>query len=289
MNLDIIQAGVRYSLSDGALCYLLSQDGVGLPYPARISEKGPQQDGDSDRGFLYDPRFVSFVFRLDPPNIWTKRDALLGYFKPRKTAFQLCWTRDDGGVRQLDCHALPPSLATDTRARYLLRVPMQVKANDPIFYDPTTVSVVLGLAAGGDEMEVPLEIPWKVGASVILGSFVVNYPGTYKTFPVIVIHGPIEDCVLTNSATGEKLDFTGTTIIAGDYYTIDLRYARKTVTSAAGVNKIADLTSDSDLATWHIEAAPDAPGGVNPIAMTGLGASAGTQVTMQYHTRYVSL
>lgn len=117
----------------------------------------------------------------------------------------------------------------------------------------------------------------------------IAYTGSFSEYPEITIVGPITDPVLTNVSTGEVLDFTGITISAGDSYTIDCRFGYKTVKNAAGTNKIADLTSDSDLATFHLGADPEVSGGSNAFTLTGTSTDANTQVTVAYYNRYVGI
>lgn len=117
----------------------------------------------------------------------------------------------------------------------------------------------------------------------------IAYAGSFSEYPVITIVGPITDPVLTNVSTGEVLDFTGITISGGDSYIIDCRFGYKTVKNAAGTNKIADLTSDSDLATFHLGAAPEVSEGNNAITLSGTSTDANTQVTVAYYNRYVGL
>jgi len=220
-----------------------------------------------------------------------KRDALMGYFKPRDDHLILKWTRDDAEVRQLDCHYVAQlGLSTDAASRYLMKVPAQFKsAGNPAFYDPVLVSVVFVMAAGGQTMDIPLVVPWQVGSSSINTTKDIIYVGTWKAYPYLIVTGPITSCVITNLVTNEKLDFAGVAIGVGEQRLIDLRYAKKTVLDELGNDKIADLTTDSDLATWHLAEAPDAPGGVNTIRVTGTAATGATKVDIQFLTRYISL
>lgn len=117
----------------------------------------------------------------------------------------------------------------------------------------------------------------------------IAYAGSWRAYPVVTIEGPITDPVLTNTSTGDKLDFTGTTISSGDTYTIDCRYGFKTVKDAAGTNKIADLSSDSDLATFHLAPDPEVSSGNNALTLTGTGTDANTEVTVAYNERHVGL
>ncbi len=115
----------------------------------------------------------------------------------------------------------------------------------------------------------------------------ITYTGSFLTYPIITITGPITGPVLTNVSTGEDLDFTGITIAGGDTYTIDCRFGYKTVKNAAGTNKIADLTAASDLATFHLGADPEVSGGANAFTLTGTGTDANTTVTITYNERFV--
>jgi hypothetical protein len=152
------------------------------------------------------------------------------------------------------------------------------------------VDVTFALGGGGGTMEVPTEVPTEIGASDINMTQAVLYTGTWYSFPQIRIEGPITDCVITNETTGEKLDFTGTTIADGDYYLIDTRYGRKSVIDSNGANKISKLTSDSDLATFHLEPpGAVAPDGSNSVRVEGSSIDAGTIVYMTYYRRYLGI
>jgi len=294
MEVYVIVNGVSYNLNDGALGYLSGHDGLGLPPLHRLTERGPQQHGETDLGFRLAPRIFSLVFTLPASNnngYYQNRDTLLRYIKPMDAALSWRFVLDNGETRQIDCHAIDAPLAFDAGEIYLLgKAGVQYKAPEPTFYDPVEGCVTFALGGGGDSFDIPLAIPWKVGVSTLDQSRTISYPGSWRTYPVIKIEGPITDCAITNDTTGEVLDFTGTTIAAGDYYEIDCRYGYKTVTDSNGANKIADLTTDSDLATFHLAAAI---GGnatrENSITVTGSAVTAATEVYFRYKERYIGL
>jgi hypothetical protein len=124
---------------------------------------------------------------------------------------------------------------------------------------------------------------------VIDANVAVDYDGNAPTYPVIRITGPAQNAVLTNATLGLKIDFTGTTIAAADYYEIDLRYGRKTVVDAAGANQLGDLTTDSDISTWRIAADPDAPLGTNSLNFACIAATLATKCTVVYYERYIGI
>ncbi len=117
----------------------------------------------------------------------------------------------------------------------------------------------------------------------------ITYNGTWLTYPKIIITGPINDLIITNLDTGEKLEFDYN-IPSGRVVTIDLSYGVKTIEDDLGTNLLGALTPDSDLATFHIAPDPEVPGGLNHISFAGSGESAGvTQTEIQFYTRYIGI
>jgi len=294
MNLDIIVGGAAYSLSDGTYCQHLGHDGVGMMPFHRITQRSPMQHGTTDLGFRGDPRTVSLALLLEGTSMgdyWTRRTALLNLFKPTDDPLGLRFTLDNGNVRQLDCQYIGNmDLSSQEKMRYTHAVGITLSAADPSFYDPTGKSVTFALGGGSAAFEIPMAIPLNIGVSTLNQTTVISYVGNWLAFPYrIRIVGPITSACITNLATGEVLDFDGVTIDAGHYYDIDCRYSQKTVVDDGDVNKIADLTSDSDLSTWHLAPDPDAAGGQNDITVTGSAVTEATTVYVQWFDRFVGI
>jgi phage-related protein len=136
-------------------------------------------------------------------------------------------------------------------------------------------------------MVVPTVIPMTVGASTIDTSQSATYAGSFLSYPIIRITGPITDCIITNTSTGEILDFTGLTIAAGDYREIDCSFEHKTVVDSSGVNKLSDLVEGSDLATFHIADDLEVLSGVNSISVSGSAVTLATRIDITYFTRFI--
>lgn len=294
MDVDIVVSGTAYSISDGVRCQHLGHDGVGMLPSHRLRQRGAMQHGVTDLGFWADPRTVSLVLLVEGTSLsdmWTRRATLLNLFKPSDSGISLRFTLDNGDVRQLDCHhAGGLTMGSQDKMRYTQKVGVMLSAADPSFYDPTGESRTFALGGGTAAFEIPMEIPLAIGVSVLDQVTVIDYDGSWLTYPYrIRIVGPITDAVITNEATDEKLDFTGTTIAAGDYYDIDCRYAQKTVVDDEGANKIADLTNDSDLATWHLAPNPEVADGQNSVRVEGTAVTAATTVYIQWFNRYVGI
>jgi hypothetical protein len=293
MDIDLIIAGTSYSLTDGTYCYVQDYDGWGEAPLHRLEERGPQQHGVSDVGYRLDPRVGSLVLwvqGISASDMWAKRAAVLSLVRPTTAIKRLRWTLDNGSVRQFDVHSLGQmSMGQREQQGMSFASGLMLRAPDPTCYDPTACAVTFALGGGGTAFTVPTDVPTQVGASTINASASVTYTGTWRTYPVLRITGPITDCTITNASTDETLDFDGTTIEDGDYYEIDLRYGNKTVVDAAGTNKVADLTSDSDLATWHLADDQEVTDGLNAITVTGTGVTGATRVTMTYFVRYTGI
>lgn len=285
-----IVGGVEYDLNYGDPAKFEGEDDLGMPPLHRLEERGPQQHGSTDRGYRLDPRFPTYVFGIpawSPSELRTKRQELLRIFRPTRQ-ITMKHILETGAIRYLDCYyyggmKMP---AQDRRGGIFQKVAVILKTDDPTFYDPEGKSITIELGGGGGSWPFPWQIPWTIGASSIDLTEVLEYTGDVATFPTIIrITGPITNAIITNLATGEKLDFTGTTIAGGDYYDIDLRYGLKAIVDKAGADKFSKLTSDSDHATWHIAADDEVADGKNTIRVQGSAITESTKVEINYFNR----
>lgn len=295
-SLEALVGGETFDLSDGLVRAHLGNAGFGLSGVRRLSERGPLQHGATDVGFRLEPRVIQLVllaYGSDPLAYFTRRDELLSIFSPRDEAIRLRFTRPDGSVRQIDCH-YSGGLALDSNDRlgpYSQKVGVTLVCPDPTWYDPQTVTVNFGISAGSGAFEVPLAVPVQVGTSDLDQTKSVAYTGTWDAFPVITVYGPVSDLTITHQTTGDTLELPGVSIGAGDYYTFDTRYGSKLVyrNGDRTDNRLAELSTDSSLATFRLLRRPDAPGGVNTFQVTGSGANAQTAIYLSYNPRYVGV
>lgn len=285
-------AGTTYNLDDGTTAYFLGYDGAGMVPFHRFSERGPQQDGSTDRGFRLDPRILllSIAVSADSwPEYYQKLATLIQAFKPlnipgkvRREAY--------GVVREIEGFVVDGlSFGSKQREGLIHREVVAIKCDDPAWYDPEARAVTFALGAEGGGTPVPSPVPTPVGGDALNAIRVISYTGSLPAYPKLIrITGPIVDPVIVNLSIGEKLDFTGVTIDAGHYYDIDLSYLNKSVVDQDGENRYHELTPDSSLSTWRLEASPVVPDGANQIQVTGSGVSAATRVDISYFDRHVS-
>ena len=293
MDITLLRGAASLSLTDNTVCGVSSWDGVGEAPVRRIEERGPQQHGVSDVGFRLEPREIQLALWLGADSfidLETRRRTLVDWLRATTQNLTLRFTDESGQVYDIDGHSTGqltlPVVGGDGMT---LQSGVVFRCPDPTFYDPVAVAISFLVGGGADSFYVPLSVPHFVGSSVVNASLAVTYLGTWRAYPLIRIVGPIADPVITNAATGEVLDFTGTTIAAGDRYDIDLRYGHKTVIDAAGASQIAKLVTSSDLAMWHIADDSEVTGGVNSVGVTGSGANAASRIDIVYNTRYVGI
>ena len=119
------------------------------------------------------------------------------------------------------------------------------------------------------------------------GRSVLGTPNqTWAESPIIVITGPINGVSITNETTDELLELVYN-IPSGRVVTINLAHDKKTIEDDLGTNLRGAISSDSDLATFHLAPDPEAADGNNTIAVSGSGAEPGTtSIAIQYYNRY---
>jgi hypothetical protein len=282
---------------------LLAHDGLGMAPVQRVTQEGPFQHGATQVNARLAPRGITLSLAMVRDDNWSTdwlyRNALTDilndidhelYLDVTLPTFFLTARTVRMNVHYLDSLTMPRSGDHDGFDRSVL----QLIAHDPVWYDPNPEVVTMDVTAGGEGLMVAMEIPFGLGGTIVDEVTQFLYPGTWFSYPIIRITGPIENACLTaysiaGGTATVKLDFTGVTIAAGDYYEIDCRYGYKTVKDKTGTNKIADLTSDSDLASFVIAPHPYFQDGANQFTLTGINATNATACSVTYYNRYIGI
>ena len=155
-----------------------------------------------------------------------------------------------------------------------------------------TSGAVLVITAAAQIAQNPNALGITFGSATLSESFTIIYTGTWNSFPTIEVTGPWDNFTITNLATLETLDF-GYTIDGGETITFDLAYGVKSVVNNLGVNLIGSLSTDSDLATFHLT--PDASvttalaDGVNLMMVTGTNLNENSNLVFSWFTRYIGI
>ncbi len=285
---------VRYGQTTDLLTlpYQLTKlQGYGAARVTRRSERAPNQHGDTDTGFVLEPRVLSGVIVLAGSAFEADEDAAYSLFTPGPDLMQLRFTKPSGVVRQLDCRVVEgPEGDTDSWYANGQKFGFALKASDPTFYDPDQKSQAFTLGVATNIGQIPSSVPTIVGTATLNASYSIEYDGDWAAYPVITVKGPMTGLKIRHDTTGDVIQFRSTvTIPAGSTYTIDCRPGYKVVRDQSGALKTAELTDESDLATFHLAPPSEVDGGVNTFTVTGSDASSSSNVLLVWHNRYLKL
>lgn len=177
-NLQAIVGSTTISLYDGNPFSLLGARGFGGASIRRVVVQGPAQQGDTDTGYRLNPRELELVIGFQAASdaaLDAHRDTLTSLFKPlTSTPIYLRVTRDDGGIRQLDCHVVGDiklDLLPEHRPGHYHRATVRLRAADPALYGPTP-------GTAGFVGSVVYATNWWLAGGAIAGSQVVDRGGT---------------------------------------------------------------------------------------------------------------
>lgn len=295
--------GVVFNLTNGRTRSVLSEAGGGIPPIGYIVSSGPYQDGATLRGFRLQPRVYQMLVRwsgCSREQYWAYRARLIDMVRPnRQVLGQLApltlrkYMRDQTGDITRDLYVMiaqGPEFAARDPQRWDengFSEVLRFIAHDPTWYDgsETVVSVI---PTSTDNLIFPITFPIVFGGFVVNSTVAVTYAGNWPAYPTITITGPLALPTITNVTTGEVLELSYT-MAAGERVTFDLQYGVKSVFNNFGANLIGYLTEDSDLATFHLEPDPGAPGGVNQLTFTGGSSSGATQFGITYNNRWIGI
>lgn len=281
-----------FDVTTGLTINYLGDQSFGMAPMHRITQRGPLQHGDTDLDFRLDPRVLQVPLFVDATTIadhYNVRAKLLKIFTPSNVVGTLTITSDTY-VRSIDVEVLGGmTMDVDPKAGYAVRTIVQLRAADPTWYDPTAEVITLTPSVAGTAFAIPMAIPLTLGTSSINSTTTIAYDGTWLSYPIITAVGPITGLSITNNTTGDVISLGSVAIAAGTTYVFDLRYGYKTVKTTAGVNKIADVTASSNLATFSIVSAPTATAGVNSISVSSSSSSSPAEVTFTYYNRYIGI
>ena len=127
---------------------------------------------------------------------------------------------------------------------------LELFASDPWIYSQDTVSTTLTLPTGGG-FTVPVTVPIHFG-NATGGSATVTNEGTAITKPVIELHGPLTNPVVTNETTGRRIGLN-LTLLTGETVVIDLK--ARTAIQGGATNRMGSLASG--FTWWGLPTGPN--------------------------------
>ncbi len=283
--------------------FVLSFSGFGTPPIEYITQRSAFQHGQTVKDFFLTPRVLQVLIRHSFANRtdwWAGRAALLDDIRPNRqltaTAVvpgRLRLTQTDGTVRELEVFIQEgprfEPRAPDRWDEFAFNEFLRFVAHNPVAFDPAQQTGTWVFASLDDELVFPIAFD---ASNIVFGggqlddTLTITYPGTWLEHPIFSIVGPVSSPRIDNTTTSEFISMPALTIPLGRTVTIDLREGFKTVVDDLGTNLIGAVSSDSDLATFHLAADPEAPLGVNVLRFRGNNTSGVTAVSLTYFIRY---
>ena len=276
--------------------------GQGMPPIEYRTQRGPFQDGETPLGFVLRPRSIGLIHRYNNCNrqgYWDNRSELMDILRPNRQLpgqFQGAVLRKilpNGDKRDL-CVFIDsgPNFRGSNRNtwdEFSVQEALRFIAHDPTFFDPDKNVQDLTLPTSGeDEWALPFEFSIQFSSDGSAQTDTVMYDGTYKSYPTIIMQGPLTNPVVQNISTGEKIKLE-TTITDNTTVTISLEPGNKTIFDDLGNNLIGFLTTDSDLATFHLAPDPEVTDGANLFGVAASAIDAGSRIAIEWFTRYIGI
>lgn len=279
--------GTTYPLHQMVRRGMLNISGLGS-MPAEYQEQqGYKQHGVTILDYRLAPREISFQIKDTAKcrdDYWTgRRTDLINALRMNRGG-PLVYRKilPDGSRRDIegwlsDGFSTPNDQgAPDIRT---LNATFRLRCPDPTFFDPGMATIYL--TEQDTELVFPIDFPIQFGGSSI-GSDTINYTGTWRAYPTLVITGPYNWLRVTNNDVGASLIFT-VPRVAADTLTIDLTPGAITATDQDGTSVLDEIAPESNLIGFYIQA------GSNEIVADANGNTNDTSVTMTYNTRYIAL
>jgi hypothetical protein len=291
-----------YNFSNAATQFLISGiQGQGLPSIDYRVQRGPFQDGVTPLGFTLGSRNVLMTHRRNAgcrQDYWDARADFLDFIRPNRQEVDefipgiLRKVLPNGDKRDLSVFILNgPDFVGKQQGRwdeFSFQEVITFVAHDPVFFDPDSLLQELTLPTNGDELSFAITYPIRFSSPGGVPTDDVEYDGTYKSFPTFVLQGPMREPIIDNVSTGERIKIEDD-IDAGRTVTINLTFGNKTVTDDLGNNLIGELSTDSDLATFHLAPDPEADDGVNEIGITAQLTTAASRATISWFNKYFGI
>ncbi|WP_119069202.1 phage tail domain-containing protein [Aggregatilinea lenta] len=277
--------------------YLITADGQIYPlatYGAKVTglggvpveyqtAQGYKQHGVTVRDFRLQSRTLSIAFTLDARGrrrLWALRDALAAAVSPARGMLTYRKVLPDGRVREIRGWADESLSVEDVDDGCAAQVGLSLLCPDPSFVDPAWQAVTAENESSS-ALVLPFVMPdefWFGGSSQYVVS--LDYPGTWRGYPQLALHGPYDSATLSNLATGAQL-VLGRPVPESSLVRVDTTPGAVNVTRD-GVSSMAEV-SDGNLVDFYL-----APG-ANRLVLNGTGFNAATALRVEYRARYIAL
>lgn len=272
-----------------------------------FTRRGPLQDGATVTFMRLDERHVQMTLSNQAScreDYWRKRAVLLNNFRPnrwtdgpycRPIPGTLRKVLPDGSIRDLEVFVerveIPPDDVERVSFPHAFRAYIEFLAANPLYLaEEITASYTLA-GAGGLRFPAAFEPDaginrWLFGGATLFASSTLTNSGTRYALPTITAAGPLEYLSVSNTTTGEAIEFNGE-VNSDRTLTIDLGYGQKRAYDDAGDDFSGYL--DGDVGEFHIACEPEAENGENDIQVSLVGGDANTLIEISFRPPYVGI
>jgi hypothetical protein len=292
MQVEILIGGVpEIDLSNIIDYRHLSNVGLGMPPVQLYQEQGPLQHGATYIDYRLQPRDITLVIGATSSNFteyMQKRRELLFALKPKsRLSMALRLTFATGAVYQIDVvYVEGLEFDGNDKSGFYHKTAIVLRAHNPVWYNPVQVTVPIS-GNVSPHRAVPTTIPLQIGTNGFDNRINIAYSGTYDSFPIIKLFGPMDYFYIEHLITQDYIELV-TDIVDGDIVTIDTNYGQKTILDQNGNSLIQYYTGD--LATFRILAKESQfQFEENSFDVQVGGATSSTKVFFQYYTRYIGV
>lgn len=271
--------------------YVMQEDGFGMAPLEYVTQRGPQQHGETVLAMWLRPRTIDLIVRKNGcsrSEFWSIRQTLMNIMRPNRmptpTPGILRKYMADGRVREWFVYTTGGlSLSSHDPNQwdeYSVRDSIRFTCFDPVARDPTPKSATF--ISSGTVATFPLTFPLTIAAITPGAGMNTMSFGTWDTYPTIVINGPASGVIISNLTTDERIELSYP-IPSGRVVTVDLAYGRKSVVLDDGTNLIGYLTPESDIGTFHLKP------GSNNIQVYASGTSSITSTTLTWYDKDIGV
>lgn len=275
-----------WNLNGGGTLETVSLDGLGIPDVDRQVQDFANQHGGLDYGFRLKPRELTldlFYNTQTKADADVLRDTIYAIFQPFDYPLKLKITRDNGDVRQIDCHTVGMVDTPESkRIGASLQFTVRLLAPNPVWYDPTPIThSYVPVAASG------------------AGTTTIAYAGGWEEYPIIKLYGAmsgpkLSTQLVTPDGTVTYLIDLNSGLFDGEIFTIDLRPGYKSIISnlspTPGASRLGDLHSTGgNLMDFRLFQAPLKAAGSNVLTLSYSSKGANAKMEVIYYKRFLGI
>jgi len=266
--------------------YLEDVSGLGMPGASHVTRRGCGQDGETWLATRLNPRVISLsVVQVYPDRaaMWAGHRDWFAAFAPGDDAGTLRKVLPDGRKFDLPVR-FQGGMDAGSTERFGARVQtyaLQLVAHDPIWRgaDEHRLSAQ---AYAGDQLVLPFELPFWLDGTTVLGQFAVDYAGTWRAWPQVVLEGPMTNPLVEHVERGVEMQLTGS-ISTGCTVTFAPDPGEPAVTNQDGVDLSGRLAETADLAGFYLVR------GTNTINVRAEGLSEHSAAALRYHEQFIGV